>query len=253
MKFETTTVTQRMFTEREVAEAFAAFVKEQLQPYAPADVIRSYIKTFADNLFTVEAARPVSVPSPLSVSGPLSHGTISYTANGRKPATPVVKYYANEEALATHPHCDPDVLHGPGKCTVCDEYNTRQNLRVRNGVNFTGETQAGLRPCPSDAKRGFGTAEKWEGNAAQKPQPPARKTGQVWKVHYRPSSGRLGSGVIRLKGRHHTGRGWECDNVENTAFFWINDNHWSDPERYGVTMELLGEWVGSTFVPADRP
>jgi len=133
----------------------------------------------------------------------------------------------------TKPHCDPNVLHSPGACHWCDRYApAAQVQRVKDRVNFTGETKEGLTPCPSDVKRGFGIAEKWEGNLAQVL---ARATGQIWKI-YQLNAPEALPGVVRLGKRHHSDEGWECDNVKNAAVFGINDNHWTDRKRWRTVL-----------------
>ena len=38
------------------------------------------------------------------------------------------------------PHCDPRVLHEPGKCMHCDNFPSWQELRQLWNINFTGES-----------------------------------------------------------------------------------------------------------------
>jgi hypothetical protein len=72
------------------------------------------------------------------------------------------------------PHCDDRVLHAPKECTICDEYAPQMQAdRKAAGVNFTGQSLPGLKPCPSDAARGVGGAHVWGGNT---PKPKANAT-----------------------------------------------------------------------------
>lgn len=74
---------------------------------------------------------------------------------------------------APFPHCDSNVLHAPGQCVYCDEYPAMQEERRLDGVNFTGQTNPDLKPCPAVSARSLDTIEKWSGNVAKKP--PERK------------------------------------------------------------------------------
>jgi len=71
---------------------------------------------------------------------------------------------------APFPHCDPKVLHAPGKCEYCDEYPAMQEERKLDGVNFTGEHDPALKPCPALDARSLDTIEKWSGNVAKPPK-----------------------------------------------------------------------------------
>ena len=66
--------------------------------------------------------------------------------------------------MAEYPHCDQDVLHAPQKCEYCDEFPQKQQHRLDNFINFTGEDDKTKYRCPSDAKRGLGGAHVWGGN-----------------------------------------------------------------------------------------
>lgn len=70
------------------------------------------------------------------------------------------------------PHCDPQVLHAPGECAICDTYAAeRQKIRIFQGICFTGHEPDGVRfftPCPSTRVRSVETINKWPGN---RPQP----------------------------------------------------------------------------------
>jgi hypothetical protein len=62
------------------------------------------------------------------------------------------------------PHCDPDVLHEPGKCKWCDYYPDRQQARMDNNINFTGPQNQDKLPCPAVKRRGLENIERWNGN-----------------------------------------------------------------------------------------
>lgn len=66
----------------------------------------------------------------------------------------------------TYPHCDPRVLHAPGKCQFCDLHPEWQVLRQTWAINFTGEHKAGKLVCPSEQARSLDTVEAWPGNRA---------------------------------------------------------------------------------------
>lgn len=78
---------------------------------------------------------------------------------------------------APFPHCDPKVLHAPGKCEYCDEYPAMQEERKLDGVNFTGEYNSALKPCPAEAERPLAVIDKWSGNKAKAPKLPAKTEG----------------------------------------------------------------------------
>lgn len=78
-----------------------------------------------------------------------------------------------EKRTAPYPHCDSRTLHAPGSCQYCDHYPDFQQARLADGVNFTGETIPGLKPCPSDAARGVGGSHVWPGN---RPRPVSGET-----------------------------------------------------------------------------
>jgi hypothetical protein len=63
-----------------------------------------------------------------------------------------------------YPHCDPRVLHSPGRCEFCDMYPEHQRARVVARVNFTGEKVPGFRACPSEMRRTLENIERWPGN-----------------------------------------------------------------------------------------
>lgn len=72
--------------------------------------------------------------------------------------------YIIPREMAPYPHCDQEVLHAPGECEFCDQYADFQGQRLVDGVNFTGHSDPGFKPCPSDARRGLAGAHVWPGN-----------------------------------------------------------------------------------------
>ena len=78
----------------------------------------------------------------------------------------------DEPIAAKHPHCDSRVLHAPGKCEFCDRYQDRQNERIAQGINFTGENDPAKKPCPATEVRPLDMIERWPGN---RPEPDERK------------------------------------------------------------------------------
>lgn len=75
-------------------------------------------------------------------------------------ATPGIEY----DRRAAFPHCDLLVLHAPGECEYCDEYPDRQEERLRNNTNFTGQHDPEKYPCPSELRRTLETINRWPGN-----------------------------------------------------------------------------------------
>jgi hypothetical protein len=65
---------------------------------------------------------------------------------------------------APFPHCDSKVLHAPGVCSYCDEYPERQQARYDEGVAFTGQVNAALKPDPAQVDRPLELIERWPGN-----------------------------------------------------------------------------------------
>jgi len=66
------------------------------------------------------------------------------------------------------PHCDPNVLHKPGECEICDKYCPEaQQERIRKNINFTGHDDLGKEPCPAWAARGK-NCQSWQGNVPYK-------------------------------------------------------------------------------------
>jgi hypothetical protein len=65
------------------------------------------------------------------------------------------------------PHCDSNVLHAPGSCQYCDGYSDWQQERIKNKINFTGETDPNKAPCPAMAQRPIENIEAWYGNVPQ--------------------------------------------------------------------------------------
>lgn len=70
----------------------------------------------------------------------------------------------HQAVLAPFPHCDERVLHRPGACEYCDRYPERQQARIRNRVNFTGEDREEFSPCPSTFDRPLEVIYTWPGN-----------------------------------------------------------------------------------------
>jgi hypothetical protein len=62
------------------------------------------------------------------------------------------------------PHCDARVLHAPGTCEFCDHFPDMQNARIAYGINFTGEHDEHLAPCPAEIARTLEHIERWVGN-----------------------------------------------------------------------------------------
>jgi hypothetical protein len=65
------------------------------------------------------------------------------------------------------PHCDPNVLHSPGLCSVCDDAPGLQLARKAFGISFTGQYESGKAICPAQVKRPLNHIEMWYGNRAQ--------------------------------------------------------------------------------------
>ena len=65
---------------------------------------------------------------------------------------------------AEFPHCDSCVLHAPGSCIYCDEYPEKQNERIKNNINFTGENNSTKETCPAEVKRSINVINRWHGN-----------------------------------------------------------------------------------------
>lgn len=61
-------------------------------------------------------------------------------------------------------HCDPNVVHPPGVCEMCDLYPHFQHQRINAGINFTGEQDPNKKPCPAELLRPLTTINKWHGN-----------------------------------------------------------------------------------------
>jgi len=66
--------------------------------------------------------------------------------------------------MADHPHCDQNILHSPKSCDFCDQFSARQEQRISDGVNFTGDKDPNKAPCPSEALRPTYVAHRWVGN-----------------------------------------------------------------------------------------
>jgi hypothetical protein len=72
------------------------------------------------------------------------------------------------EQRAFAPHCDQQVLHAPGECKYCDDYQDWQELRKLWRIAFTGHRPEGREmSCPSDFNRGLGASAVWPGNTPE--------------------------------------------------------------------------------------
>ena len=79
------------------------------------------------------------------------------------PDTEKVSKYCEDKT--TPPHCDSRVLHQPGECPYCDNNPDWQDMRLLQGIAFTGQEPDEFQgPCPSDYHRGLGGAHSWPGN-----------------------------------------------------------------------------------------
>jgi hypothetical protein len=68
--------------------------------------------------------------------------------------------------MRTYPHCDSNVLHGPGTCRFCDTYAADlQDQRITQGINFTNENDPDKLPCPATMRRPASRIHTWGGNA----------------------------------------------------------------------------------------
>ncbi|KKN86884.1 hypothetical protein LCGC14_0264460 [marine sediment metagenome] len=65
------------------------------------------------------------------------------------------------------PHCDPSVLHAPGKCKYCDNCPKGQEYRQLARINFSDEHDSNKAPCPSTYFRSEETVNLWGGNRVQ--------------------------------------------------------------------------------------
>lgn len=61
------------------------------------------------------------------------------------------------------PHCDPRILHEPGKCTFCDQSGL-QEIRAQWNIAFTGENNTAKSSCPADLSRTPAQYHAWSGN-----------------------------------------------------------------------------------------
>lgn len=83
---------------------------------------------------------------------------------------------------AQFPHCDPLVLHAPGRCVYCDDYPKEQAARERDGINFTGQRFPEKAPCPSTLRRPLEVIERWPGNRAAMPTYTLTESSWRWRV-----------------------------------------------------------------------
>lgn len=93
---------------------------------------------------------------------------------GRQKLQSVVEHALQTEHRAFAPHCDPTILHAPGKCEFCDDYPDWQAYRQTAGIAFTGEADElgvkhGIAPCPSTWFREPETRDRWSGNRPSDP------------------------------------------------------------------------------------
>lgn len=72
-----------------------------------------------------------------------------------------------EPEFVTFPHCDTSVLHAPGVCQFCDGHPDWQIYRMNARINFTGDDNPDLSPCPSTWYRTAEQVDSWYGNRAQ--------------------------------------------------------------------------------------
>lgn len=81
--------------------------------------------------------------------------------------------HKEEWPSAFAPHCDQRILHAPGECKYCDDFDEWQEARELWGIAYTGHTPTdGQIPCPADVARPPGSESdhrRWGGNVA-KPQ-----------------------------------------------------------------------------------
>lgn len=66
------------------------------------------------------------------------------------------------------PHCDARILHAPGECKYCDWFPQRQQDRITQSINFTGQTDPKKAPCPAMFFRDADSLAHWGGNQPQK-------------------------------------------------------------------------------------
>jgi hypothetical protein len=67
------------------------------------------------------------------------------------------------------PHCDALVLHRPGTCEYCDRHPDWQQMRSRQGIAFSNDSDEHVRwhnliPCPSTVRRPAEARDRWPGN-----------------------------------------------------------------------------------------
>lgn len=66
------------------------------------------------------------------------------------------------------PHCDPSILHSPGACSYCDEYDDWQAYRQLARIAFSDEPPgADKAPCPSEHFRRKDLRDRWPGNTTR--------------------------------------------------------------------------------------
>ncbi len=65
------------------------------------------------------------------------------------------------------PHCDPRILHAPGKCQFCDKEPEWQAMRIILNINFTGEHDGDKIVDPATHARSYDLLNAWSGNKAR--------------------------------------------------------------------------------------
>jgi hypothetical protein len=80
------------------------------------------------------------------------------------PERPKLDWTLVHKHVEQFPHCDHLILHAPGKCRYCDSHPEWQALRLAWEINFTGEENPQLAPCPSAKYRPAYQAHRWHGN-----------------------------------------------------------------------------------------
>lgn len=79
-------------------------------------------------------------------------------------STSVQNEPVSNEAERVAPHCDPMILHAPGKCQFCALNPDWQQYRQIANINFTGESDPDKAPCPSLFFRTSEIRDRWPGN-----------------------------------------------------------------------------------------
>jgi hypothetical protein len=90
-------------------------------------------------------------------------GVLAYGKARIREQTAADMYLEFMEQWEAAPHCDPRVLHSPGKCEFCDEAEVLQIYRTQLGLKYTDELQANDALLPGE-DRTRASAEAWGGN-----------------------------------------------------------------------------------------